>query len=184
MAPVRILAVSGSLQARSANKSLLDLAGRLAPPSVEWSRSDLVRSLPLYDADLDRDDPPEAVRQWRGQLDGAEAVVFASPEYGHGMPGSLKNALDWVIGTGNFYGKPVVATCAGAGPGRGELGLSMLVQTLRAIDSVVVWNAPIVVPRASIGEDGEIVDPAVERALGELFGVVVSAVRQARARDA
>src|SRR5258708_25139367 len=126
---VKVLAVTGSLQAKSSNKSLVELAGRVAPPGVEWVTAPSLGALPHYNTDIDGEDPPESVRQWRAALDSADAVFFASPEYGHGMPGSLKNALDWVVGTGSFFRKPVVATCAGAGPGRGAMRLATLVPT-------------------------------------------------------
>jgi chromate reductase len=178
--PMKILAVPGSLQARSSNKSLVELAARLAPSGVRWSISELIGELPLYNADIDGDAPPPAVTRWRAELDDADAVVFASPEYGHGMPGSVKNALDWIVGTGNLNAKPVAATCAAAGPGRGERGLAMLVQTLRAIDGVVVWDAPLIVPKNHIQPDGVIVDTNVDRALGELTKAVVDGVMSRR----
>ncbi|HEX3595367.1 MAG TPA: NADPH-dependent FMN reductase, partial [Polyangiaceae bacterium] len=170
---MKILAVAGSLQARSSNKSLLELAARLATGGVEWKLSHLLGELPLYDADADVDPPPPPVARFRAELDAADAVVFASPEYGHGMPGSVKNALDWIVGSANFNNKPVAATCAAAGPARGERGLAMLTQTLRAIDAVVIWESPIVVPRNAIQPDGTIVSEDVERALGELTKAVV-----------
>jgi len=178
---MKILAVSGSLQARSSNKSLLVRAGQLALPPIEWRRTEVVGRLPHYNADLDGSDPPGEVSEWRAELDAAEAVLFASPEYGMGMPGSLKNAIDWVIGSGSFYKKPVALTCAGAGPHRGEMGLSMFLQTLNAIDALVVWNAPIVVPRQSIGPDGAITDPDVDAALEELLAELRRGVETARA---
>jgi NAD(P)H-dependent FMN reductase len=174
---MKILAVTGSLQAKSSNKSLVELAGRIAPPGVEWIAAPSLGALPHYNADMDGEDPPESVRRWRDALNAADAVFFASPEYGHGMPGSLKNALDWVVGTGNFFRKPVVATCAGAGPDRGAMGLAMLVQTLRAIDAVIVWNAPLVVPRKSIHPDGTISDATVEAALHEVFAALEAAIQ-------
>jgi NAD(P)H-dependent FMN reductase len=178
---MKILAISGSLQAKSSNKSLLARAEQLISPPLEWRRSEIVGRLPHYNADLDRADPPSVVSEWRAELDAADAVLFASPEYGMGMPGSLKNAIDWVVGSGSFYKKPVAVTCAGAGPHRGEMGLSMFVQTLNAIDALIVWNAPIVVPKQSIRADGIIDDPNVDAALKELLAEVRRGVETARA---
>src|SRR6516164_5699689 len=97
---MKILAVSGSLQARSSNKSLLARAAQLTSPPVEWRQTELIGRLPHYNADLDGAEPPAVVTEWRAELDAADTVVFASPEYGMGMPGALKNAIDWVIGSG------------------------------------------------------------------------------------
>jgi NAD(P)H-dependent FMN reductase len=177
---MKILAVSGSLQARSSNKSLLARAAQLTSPPVEWRQTELIGRLPHYNADLDGAEPPAVVTEWRAELDAADTVVFASPEYGMGMPGALKNAIDWVIGSGSFYKKPVAITCAAAGPHRGEMGLGMFVQTLNAVDALIVWNAPIVVPRQSIGADGTIADPNVDAALLELLAEVRRGVETAR----
>lgn len=64
-------------------------------------------ALPHFNPDLDLAPFPAAVLEWRAALQGAEAVVISSPEYAHGVPGVLKNALDWVVGSGELVGKPV-----------------------------------------------------------------------------
>ena len=63
----------------------------------------------------------------------SDALLIASPEYGHSLPGSLKNAIDWVIGTGELERKVVAITAAVPGPERGRLGLQALRQTLGAV---------------------------------------------------
>jgi len=158
---VRILAVIGSLQRRSGNRALVELAQALAAPPVEMVQAARLDALPHYDADHDRDPAPPPVAAWRQALRTADGVLIASPEYGHGMPGTLKNALDWIVGSGEFVDKPVAATCAAQAKGRGLLGLAALVQTLRAIDARVVASHPIVVPRAALDADGRITDAVV-----------------------
>jgi chromate reductase len=175
--PVKILAIAGSLQKRSSNKALLALAGRRAPGGVEMVLCSSTGELPHYNPDLETGEPLPIVTQWRGELRAADGVLIASPEYGHGVPGSLKNALDWIVGSGDLFEKPVAVTCAAQGPGRGRMGLAMLVQTLRAIDAKLVWTEPVIVPRASIDERGEIMDPDVERQLDAVVSALVAAVR-------
>lgn len=64
--------------------------------------------LPHFNPDLDVEPFPEAVVPWLAALRNADAVVISSPEYARGVPGVLKNALDWVVGSGEFVSKPVV----------------------------------------------------------------------------
>jgi chromate reductase, NAD(P)H dehydrogenase (quinone) len=92
---VRILAVSGSLRADSHNTSLLRAAIDEAPEGVEVELWEGLGELPIYDQDLDTDDPPEAVLRLREAWGSADAILFATPEYNGSVPGGLKNAIDW-----------------------------------------------------------------------------------------
>jgi chromate reductase len=92
---MRILAVSGSLRADSHNTSLLRAAIDEAPEGVEVELWEGLGELPVYDQDLDDDDPPEAVLRLREAWGSADAILFATPEYNGSVPGGLKNAIDW-----------------------------------------------------------------------------------------
>lgn len=142
MDAIRIVAISGSLQARSSNLTLVDSLPSLADPDVEVTRSDGLRHLPYFDLDAN-EAPPSEVREWREVLRTAEGVFIATPEYGHSLPGVLKNGIDWIFGSGELYQKPVAITAASAGPGRGRRGLAALHQTLRALDALVLGGEPI-----------------------------------------
>ncbi len=166
---MRIATVVGSLQQGSANRALAARFGALAPPGVEVVPAIALDEMPFYSADRDVAPPPAAVATWRAQLAAADGVVFVSPEYGHNVSGVLKNALDWIVGSGELVGKPVVATCAAPGKGRGLLGLASLVTTLRAIDAIVVWSHPIVVTKQARDERGAIVDAAVGAEVADVF---------------
>jgi NAD(P)H-dependent FMN reductase len=139
---MRILAVCGSLQTSSANLSLLHLAASLAPPGVEIVLFDGVRELPHFNADLEGREPAP-VAAWRRALADSDAVLIASPEYGHSLPGSLKNAIDWVIGSGELERKIVAITAAVPGPDRGRRGLQALRDTLGAVSATIVGGEPI-----------------------------------------
>jgi chromate reductase len=141
---MRIVTVCGSLQARSGNRELLRLAGTVAPPGVEVVPFEGLRDLPLFDPDSEDGEAPEPVQAWRRALAGADAVLISSPEYGHSLPGALKNGIDWVIGSGELNLKVVAITAAVPHPSRGRLGLDALAQTLRAVDAIIVWNEPTV----------------------------------------
>jgi chromate reductase, NAD(P)H dehydrogenase (quinone) len=142
---VRVLAVCGSLQAKSANLDLLRQAIASAPEGMEVVLFDRLGALPLFNPDIEAaGSVPEAVEAWRRALSESDAVLIASPEYGHSLPGAVKNAVDWVIGSGELHQKTVAITCAVPASERGKLGLAALRQTLLAVNATVLGGEPIV----------------------------------------
>jgi chromate reductase len=142
-AAVRILALCGSLQAVSANLALLHTAARSAPAGVEVVLFDGLRDLPHFDPDLEAKGVPPAVQRWRRALSDSDALLIASPEYGHSLPGVLKNGIDWVIGSGELERKVVAISASVPGPDRGRLGLKALGNTLGAVRATIVGGEPI-----------------------------------------
>jgi NAD(P)H-dependent FMN reductase len=95
---MRILALGGSLRARSRNRALLDEAAALAPrgATLDLSQLPVIGSLPLFDQDIiERDEVPPAVVGLKDALRAADGLLIATPEYNWGIPGFLKNAIDW-----------------------------------------------------------------------------------------
>lgn len=168
LSAVRILGVSGSLQAGSANLALLRAAAASAPDGVDLVFFDGLRHLPHFDPDVEARGEPTSVHDWRRALADSDAVLIASPEYGHSLPGVLKNGIDWVIGSGELERKVVAITAAVPGPERGHLGLQALRQTLGAVRATIVGGEPI--PRG----------PDFERRVAELVRVLVETVRRDR----
>lgn len=109
--PVRVLAICGSLRRTSSNAAILGAAVALAPAGVVVEHYADLAALPHFNPDLDRalDDPllPAPVRALRAAIGRADALLISSPEYAHGVPGSLKNALDWLVGGSEIVEKPV-----------------------------------------------------------------------------
>lgn len=141
---MRIVGICGSLQARSANLTLLERARALVPEGVQLDIFDGIRHLPLFNPDLEGEGTPAPVRVLRDALAGADALLLASPEYGHSLPGALKNAIDWVIGSGELDRKLVGVTASTPGPERGKRGLAALCGTLRAVNARIVGGEPMV----------------------------------------
>jgi NAD(P)H-dependent FMN reductase len=102
-----LLAISGSLRSTSSNKTLLQAAAVLAPDNVTITISDSIANLPHFNPDADSENPSPAVVDFRNQLQQADGVLICTPEYAHGVPGALKNALDWIVGSGELVNKPV-----------------------------------------------------------------------------
>ncbi|MEZ5291825.1 MAG: NAD(P)H-dependent oxidoreductase [Vicinamibacterales bacterium] len=158
---MRILAVSGSLQAGSRNLALLELAAATAPDGVEISIFDGLGDLPHFNPDLDA---PVSVLRWRRALDDADAVLIACPEYAFSLPGVLKNAIDWVVGSGELERKVVATTAASHHPERGRRGLAALREPLTALSAVLVGGEPIARGPGEAGDVAALVRALVEAA--------------------
>ncbi len=134
-----ILGVCGSLQSTSSNLALLRSISDTLTPHLTLFEG--IASLPWFNPD---DEPDPFVLAWRAALTSHDAVLIACPEYGHSLPGALKNAIDWVIGSGELSGKSVVITASTSSPERGLRGLAALATTLRAADARVLDVGPVV----------------------------------------
>ena len=97
MNAVHILAICGSLRASSTNASLLEACRALAPVSLEIAFYAGLGQLPHFNPDLDGDTPPAAVLELRRRVAWADGLLICSPEYARGVPGTFKNALDWLV---------------------------------------------------------------------------------------
>src|SRR5262245_12178892 len=112
---MKVLAISGSLRAASSNAALLRAAARVAPDGMVVEIYDGVGALPHFSPDLDVDPLPAPVSELRARLGAADGLLISSPEYAHGVPGSLKNALDWLVSSLEAPGKPTLLISAGPG---------------------------------------------------------------------
>jgi NAD(P)H-dependent FMN reductase len=141
---VRLLGICGSLQAQSSNLALLHAAVEAVPPGVELVVWDGLRHIPPFDPDVEAAGFPAAVAELKHELGLADGVLIACPEYVHGVPGSVKNALDWLVGSMDIDRKPMVVTASVNHPARGLLALESLTHTLEVMGAVIVGSGPIV----------------------------------------
>ncbi|MFN7979849.1 MAG: NADPH-dependent FMN reductase [Vicinamibacterales bacterium] len=139
---MRVLAVCGSLQAASRNRDLVARAVALAPAGMTVEVFDGLGDLPHFNPDLEAA-PGPAVTRWRAALAASDAVFIACPEYGFSLPGVVKNAIDWVIGSGELERKIVAITAASHHPERGLRGLAALREPLTAVSATIVGGRPI-----------------------------------------
>lgn len=161
---MRILAVCGSLKAGSGNLALLRAAAALVPPGVDVTFFDGLAALPHFNPDLEADGEIESVARWRQALDASDAILIASPEYGFSLPGVLKNAIDWVIGSGELEGHVVGITAATTAPERGRRGLQALRDALTAVRATIVGGDPIANGPAQQHELAALVQALIEAA--------------------
>ena len=140
---IRVVAISGSLRRSSSNSALIAAAARLAPGGVEVSIFLGLGELPAFNPDLDGEGTPVTVDSLRRMLNACDAVLISSPEYAHGVPGVLKNALDWIVASGELVGKPVGLINAST---RATHAYTSLVETLTVMSANVIPRASITVP--------------------------------------
>jgi chromate reductase, NAD(P)H dehydrogenase (quinone) len=168
--PCRVLAISGSLRRASSNTALVEALTRLAPAGVAIAIYGELGEIPPFNPDLDAG-AIAPVRRFRSALDSCDALVISSPEYAHGVAGVLKNALDWVVGSGELIDKPVALINASK---RAVLAHASLKEILTTMSGRVVDAASPVVPldgrswtAADIAADAEL-SALVSHALAEL----------------
>lgn len=166
--PLTILAISGSLRADSSNTAILRAAAGLAPEGMRIDLYEGLRDLPHFSPEIDGDLPPQSVRSLRMLLRQADGVIICTPEYAYGMPGSLKNALDWMVSSGEFFGKPVAAISASPSAAGGERAHAWLLSTLTALGADIVQESSLTIPfvRTRLAQDGTLADPATAEAIG------------------
>jgi NAD(P)H-dependent FMN reductase len=171
----RILAISGSLRARSSNTELLRAAALIAAPFADIVSYDGIGTLPHFNPDLDFEgaELPSSVVEFRKAIGEADAILISSPEYAHGVPGSLKNALDWLVSGPEMPGKATGLLNASA---RSLFAHAALEETLRTMSADVVAGAVVVVPMDGRRLDASsiVADPAlapiIEGAVRSLIG--------------
>lgn len=169
--------MSGSLRAGSTNTAVLLTAAALAPDDVEATRYDGLGALPHFNPDDDADPLPAEVVALREGIAASDAVLFSTPEYAGALPGSFLNLLDWTIGGGEIYEKPVAWINVATSP----TGAVQAYESLRTVLGyagtrlVEAACAHIPVLHAAVGEDGLVADP---EARAEVAGVVSRLVEQ------
>ena len=143
MSRTELLAISGSLRAASSNRTLLQAAAALAPAGVTILLSDHLVTLPHFNPDLDGAARPPAAEAWRQATGSADGLLISTPEYAHGLPGALKNGLDWLVSDPAVLHKPIAVWNAS---GRGEHARASLLEILRTMSTTVVAEAGVTLP--------------------------------------
>jgi NAD(P)H-dependent FMN reductase len=179
--PVRILAISGSLRSGSSNSLLLQAASSLAPADAEVTIYEGIDRLPFFNPDLDGDEVPAPVETFRSALRSADGILISSPEYAHGVPGVMKNALDWLVGStqGEIVDKPVALINASP---YATIAQGSLVETLRVMSARVVADVGLSISLKSRAFDAQALraEPDVMRVVSAALRALKSAVGESR----
>ncbi|PPJ22774.1 NADPH-dependent FMN reductase [Nocardia nova] len=178
----RILLISGSTRPGSTNTAALRTFADIAAPAL---MAELFTGLVEIPAFVPGDQPaPPAVRALREQLAAADAVVFCAPEYAGLIPGSLKNLLEWTVGTADLHEKPV-AWISVAAPGRGEGAITSLRAVLGYVGAVEIESAcrRITLLGTMVGPDEKAADAPVREALAESAAAIGAYLSAAASRE-
>jgi chromate reductase, NAD(P)H dehydrogenase (quinone) len=182
---MRVLGISGSLRRDSLNTRLLRAAGGLLPPPAELEAFDGLKDVPPYDQDDDGHRAPAAARRLRQAIEGADAILIATPEYSSSIPGQLKNALDWAsrpVNQGAFRGKPVAVIGATTGMFGAVWAQAEVRKVLGAMGARVIdRDLPVAKADGAFTEDGRLADPELRDQLEEILAELVSLAEQSAA---
>ncbi len=171
-----LLGISGSLRKASSNTTLLRAAQKLAPKNVEIILYRDLATLPHFNPDLE-DPLPLAVAKLRNQIQKADGLLFSTPEYAHGIPGSLKNMLDWLVGGSEFMGKPVALLNASS---RSTYAPASLLEVVKTMDCFFVEEASTTIDLLGkhLDENGIIANPEMSVLLQNALNLFAQTIRQ------
>jgi chromate reductase len=166
---MNILAICGSLRPESSNMSILKSIPQWLPINVKYHVYDNIGKLPHFDPTLNHNNTPTEVNHFRKLIAKANGIIICSPEYAFGIPGSLKNALDWTVSSGEFTDQPVAVITASSS---GEKAHEALLTVMNVITGRVPLSSTLLISyiRTKVA-DGIITD---EETIVKLQAVVES----------
>jgi chromate reductase, NAD(P)H dehydrogenase (quinone) len=169
---IRIIAIPGSLRKNSSSNLILKAISEMIPDTVSFEIFEGVGNLPHFN---DPEVVPSEITNFRAKVRSANAVLICTPEYAFGVPGSLKNAVDWTVSSGDFFDKPVGLITASS---QGEKGHAALMLVMAAISAKVINDATLLISfvRSKLDAEGKIKDPSLA---GDLNRLVANLVRAA-----
>ncbi|WP_158993377.1 NADPH-dependent FMN reductase [Mucilaginibacter sp. L196] len=163
MSGKNIFAISGSLRSGSSNHNILRFLGGLMPAEINYSIYEDLAQIPPFDPGLDNEHPPQPVVDFRHKINNANVVIICTPEYAFGVPGQLKNALDWTVSNSTLVDKQVALITASS---VGDSAHASLLKTLGALSADVIADLLVPFIRAKIDSDGNIIDKDLKVGLG------------------
>jgi chromate reductase len=177
---VRIFGISGSLRRGSHNRRLLRAAGTVLPLGAELAEWDGLAGLPAFDEDLEYA-PPATVLRFLEEIERADALLIATPEYNASLPGALKNALDWAsrpVPANVLRNRPVAVIGASTGLFGAVWAQAEARKVLKASGAHVLdAELPVGMADAAFAEDGGLADPELAQRLRDLVGDLAREVR-------
>ncbi len=175
-----LLAVSGSLRSQSANTAILKAMAEVAPPGVQIYLYDGIGNLPFFNPETEQ--KTAMVQDFRKAIQESDGIIICTPEYAFGIPGVLKNALDWLVGSGEINGKPVAAISASPLPTGGDKALLSLENTLTALGTVksekTILKIPFILKKLSA--DSLLTDETTKQQLKDVLQALIAMIAERR----
>ncbi|MFY4777272.1 NADPH-dependent FMN reductase [Metabacillus sp. RGM 3146] len=175
---VKILAISGSLRKNSSNTTILLALSKISPLETDFHFYEGLENLPHFNPEIDTEEPPDSVSNFRKQLKEADGVIICTPEYARGVPGVLKNALDWAVSSGEFMNKPVAVISASSHSSGGEKAHESIMLTLEMIQAKIPEESTLRIGAAGtkISKNAEIIDAFTKKELENVLHSLLSSV--------
>lgn len=163
----KILAISGSLRSNATNTAILKYL-KIVTEEVDIEIYGGLADLPHFSPLVNEEETPDSVVDFYDKIKEADAVIICTPEYAFGVPGTLKNALDWTVSTGIFYQKPVALITAASS---GEKAHQAMLWILEAISAKVIPEMTLLISnvRTKVNSDGQVTDLATQEALKKML---------------
>jgi NAD(P)H-dependent FMN reductase len=167
---INILAISGSTKKTSSNLNLIKAIADIASEIFTVTIFEGLSQLPHFSPDLDNEKPPLQVTEFRRLLRAANGILICTPEYAIGVPGTLKNAIDWTVSSMEFSQKPVALITASLS---GKKAHQSLLGTLLIIESKITADTQLLISfiRTKVNAEGKITD---EEALNNVKRLITS----------
>jgi chromate reductase, NAD(P)H dehydrogenase (quinone) len=165
-----VLIVPGSLRNNSSSFKLIGAITKYFPDEYKLKVFEGTGELPHFN---DAEEPSQFIVNWRNTIADADAVIFITPEYAYGVPGTLKNALDWIVASGDLVNKPTLLITAATG---GEHAHKSLLAILGALTARPAAGCDLLISfiRSKMDEQGNITDPQLELKLGEVVHALLA----------
>ncbi|GAB2538604.1 NAD(P)H-dependent oxidoreductase [Gracilibacillus alcaliphilus] len=174
---INIVALSGSIRKQSSTQKALRNLKNVMPENVDYEIYHGMENLPHFNPELDGDQPPEEVQVYRELLSRADGVIICTPEYIKGVPGVLKNALEWLVSSAELYTKPVAAITAS---GNGENAHQALELHLSMLHANVFDGGALLISGADskLNEDGKFVKSEVNASIKLLIAKLIEEINK------
>lgn len=177
-----VCGIAGSLREKSFNRALLRNTLELAPEGMEIRIFDRIAEIPLYNQDVEDRGDPEPVQDLKRAIDEADALLIATPEYNNGVPGLLKNALDWASRPPRnsvLRGKPTAILGASPGITGTARAQAQLRQTFGFTGTPALLQPEVLVYRAAekFDAEGQLIDEKTREFVGKLLRELVKWTR-------
>ncbi|HYV93809.1 MAG TPA: NADPH-dependent FMN reductase [Chitinophagales bacterium] len=171
----KILAISGSTRQSSSNLNLIKAIINLYTDQLDIKIFEGLSDIPHFNPDLDTDHSPANVAGFRRQLKEADGILICTPEYAMGVPGTLKNAIDWTVSSCEFSHKPVALITASSA---GAKGHQSLMETLKIIESDIPDDSQLLVSfvKTKISSEGKITDAKTLEQVKKLVASLIKTI--------
>jgi chromate reductase len=173
----KIAAISGSIRKGSSNTAILKVIQTMAGEDADVILFEGLDEIPFFSPEKDTDHPPVAVSNLRKLLTEANSVVICTPEYAFGMPGVLKNALEWLVSSAELYGKPIATISASPTPMGGDKAHDSLRLVLSALGVDFIEGGMLTIPamRLKVDSQGSVIDGDLQKSLLKILQLLLTA---------